>query len=909
MPLTIGTRLGPYEAVAPLGSGGMGDVYAARDTRLNRMVAIKVLRDHVAYDPGRRQRFEREARVISQLNHPHICAIYDVGQENGVDYLVVEYLEGQTLAERLVKGPLPLEQALTFATEMADALDAAHRKGIVHRDLKPANVMVTKAGTKLLDFGIAKAPFLKTEAVAGLRLATSSPEPSTLTGEGALLGTVQYMAPEQLEGRDADARSDIFSFGCVLFEMLTGRRAFDGETQASLIVAVLDRDPPRVSSLQKFAPPALDRVVAKCLIKDPDRRWQTAADLLDELKWIAGAGRLPSSVEGPGALVQTARPRLTRLAWVAATVSLVSVLTVAAMWARAERPVPAPSYRTSILPPEGVDTGIGDEPRVRFALSPDGRQLAFIARGADNRQLIWVRTLDGGESRPLAGTEGGQSPFWSSDSRSIGFVAAGTLKRIAASGGPVLTLAADAGNLTSTWNADGVIVFSPRIARGVLMRVSASGGSVPEPVTQLDATIGHSRHTYPFFLPDGRHFLYLAIGTAGKATAAAGIYVGSLDANEPPSLLVEAGSAPRYAQGHLLYTREGFLLAQPFDVDRLKVTGEAVSVAGDVGAFTVSGTGALAYMAGFEKARHLDRQLTWFDRAGQQLGVLGERGIYYSDVTISPDERRVAVRKLEVGRPGVPGRSNIWMLDAARGQPTPFTFGDADQYLPTWSPDGAYIMFASTSRAGHDDLFRKAADGASAEELLLSDDSDKTPLSVSPDGRYLLYRPQASGPASPPNDMWVLPLFGERKPFAFLSTPVAEDRDPRFSPDGRWLAYSSKESGRAEVYVTSFPVPGVKRQVSTSGGRHPRWRHDGKELFFVGQNGDEESLVVAEVNGAGAAFDVGAARPLFDVHVATPGASSVFDVSRDGARFLVNVERVEPAPVTLVVNWLAGLKP
>ena len=902
MVLAAGARLGPYETIAPLGSGGMGEVYRARDTRLDRTVAIKVLPAEVAADPGRRQRFEREARIISQLNHPHICALYDVGQEDGIDYLVVEYLEGQTLAERLQKighvlsdplhsGPrgsgLPVEQALEFAIQVADALDAAHRMGIVHRDLKPANVMLTRAGAKLLDFGIAKMPYPKADGADGLRLATSPAMPSTLTAEGAMLGTVQYMAPEQLEGRDADARSDIFSFGCLLFEMLTGRRAFEGETQASLIVAVLDREPPAVSTIQPLASPAIDRLVAKCLMKDPDRRWQTAADLEDELRWIAGTGA--ASVQGGESSTGPSAARVShaRRGWIAATICLAVALAGTLTWEIAARLAPPTGSSARAETRVDIVTPPTNDP-ASFATSPDGRQVVFVASG-DGQPRLWLRSLDRATATPLAGTEGATQPFWSPDSKSIGFFAPGALKRIDVGGGLPQKLADVSAPRGGAWLADGVILFGPA-QNNPLFRIPASGGPAT-PVTKLDPPRQVSHH-FPHVLPGGRQFLFFANGTPDTT----GIYVGSLDSPDT-TFLTTADSAGQYVPpGWLLFNRQGTLLARRFDPRRGELSGDPVTVAAPVrfsrvttgqGAFSASATGVIAYRAGND-----ERQLTWFDRAGKVLGTFGAADASLMGPMLSLDGRRAAVESV------VQGNRDVWILDAVRRSRVTFDAG-ADR-LPVWSPDGVRVAFDS-DRKGVRNLYLKSLNGAGSDELLLESPLESIAGDWSRDGRFLIYY---VGDPKTQGDLWVLPMQGQRKPFVFVNT-VANERTAQFSPDGRWVVYQSNESGRYEIYVRPFPGPGGQWLVSTAGGIEARWSRDGRELYYVAPDG---TLMAAPVAVKGGAFEPGTPVPLFRPGIWGGGVNvnnkQQYDVTTDG-RFLINIatEDVNTAPIALIQNW------
>ncbi|MDO8795816.1 MAG: protein kinase [Vicinamibacterales bacterium] len=919
MTLQSGTRFGPYEILSALGAGGMGEVYKARDTRLDRTVAIKVLPEALAADPQFRERFDREARAISQLEHPHICALYDVGEQAGTAYLVMQYLEGETLADRLATGALPLDQALKTAIQIASALDKAHRAGIVHRDLKPGNLMLTKAGAKLLDFGLAKS---SAPVAAGAGLSMLPTTPANLTMQGTILGTFQYMAPEQLEGQDADARTDIFAFGCVLFEMLTGKKAFEGKSQASLIGAIMHATPPPIAAMQPLAPAALDRIVRTCLAKEPDERWQSAGDLLRELKWAADAAPEPSKAVP----VVAHRNGRELVAWSVAAVSILAALAGGVVAYRQRIATDTLAYRTTILPPDEA-TFSGSEATAgadRFALSPDGRRLTFVARGADQRTELWVRPLDALTAQPRAGTDGASSPFWSPDSRFIAFYAQGKLKKIDAAGGPPLTLTdavtSGGGSSGGTWNRDDVILFSPRAGSG-LFRVSASGG-MPSPVTMLDTASGERGHLYPFFLPDGRQFLYLSRGTPTSPTAVGGVYVGALDSEERTQIF-KGGANTTYARGHLLFLRDATLMAQSFDVGRLKLTGDPVPLAervdlggltGAFGAFAVSETGLLAYQT---RGGDLRSQLTWFDRTGKQPTTVGEP-TDQMNLELSPDGTRLAVSVLD---PAANAR-DIWIHDFARENlRTRFTFDPSDEMDAIWSPDGSRLIFTS-ARKGTQDLYQKASTGAGAEDVLLADSvNNKYPSSWSSDGKFVLYH-IGNANSQTGNDLWVLPLFGDRKPTPVLQVPFNQISG-RFSPDGRWIAYTSNESGRVEVYVMPFAGAtsgaarstensGGKWQVSSTGGTVPRWRRDGKELFYLSA---DNKLMAATVNGQGSAFEVGAVHALFEVHRRLAGylgygAGSNYDVSPDGQRFLVNaaVSGQTTAPITLIVNWTAALK-
>jgi Tol biopolymer transport system component len=931
MPLASGTRLGAYEVSSLLGAGGMGEAYKARDTRLERIVAIKVLSAHVAGAPEARQRFEREARAVAALNHPNICALYDVGRDQDVDFLVMEYVEGETLAQRLAglglntqgtRG-LPVGQALRYAVEMAGALAAAHRAGIAHRDLKPGNVMVTKAGVKLLDFGLAKTLGIRGGLPSDLSAAPTM-SASDLTGQGIIVGTLQYMAPEQLAGADADARTDIFAFGAVLYEMLTGQRAFTGTSQASLIGAIMHAEPRLVSTLQPLTPPALDRIVQKCLAKDPDERWQSAKDLHDELKWISGSKTLAT----PEPAVRGAGTRQ-HLAWLATAVVTAALAGIGVFFFTRPQAEPLPTMRFQVSPPEGTTFRNGSADSV--ALSPDGRRVVFAATVRRNNapvSVLAVRSLDALEAQILPGTEGVTSaPFWSPDSRFIGFFAQRKLKKVDVTGGPPQELC-DANGDGATWNRDGVIVFSPTNTSG-LFRVSAAGGT-PVPLTTLDPSRQERSHRHPWFLPDGRHFLYVSLGeffgalpnqanSTATTVSPTRAYVGSIGSTDRVELF-ESDSKVLYSADHLLFVRNGTLLAQPFDTARLMTTGDPFPVTQNVwenfdnarASVSASATGMLIY-----RPNDADEpsQLAWFDRAGRQLATVGDR-IDQMSVELSPDEKRAAVSVLDPAR----NTRDIHIYDLARdGLRTRFTFDPADEVIVIWSPDGRQLAFNS-NRKLTTAIYRKAATGLGDEELLFSNSSSNSyPTSWSSDGRFIFYFNGSVG-SSTLQDLWALPLTGDKKPLPVVQTPFIEIFG-RSSPDGRWVAYQSNESGgRTEVFVVPFSTngqtsthapSGSKWQVSGTGGSTPRWRRDGKEIFFLSP---DNRLMAAAVKGEGSAFEVGAVRPLFEVHRRLSGYSSFqgynYDVSADGQRFLVNTVTDRPAPVPMIVvtNWMAALR-
>jgi len=892
MPLVPGTTLGPYEILSPIGAGGMGEVYRARDRRLDRTVALKVLPEHLAGDPELRDRFEREARAVSSLNHPHICVLHDIGRQDAVDFLVMEFLEGETLTDRLRKGPMPIEAAMRCAIEIADALDKAHRQGVVHRDLKPGNIMVTRAGAKLLDFGLAKSG-----AVQPLRPAStpSSPAPGSMptalptspaaTTAGAILGTLQYMAPEQLEGRDVDARADIFSFGAVLHEMFTGRRAFDGKSQVGLIAAIMEHAPPPVSSLQSGLPPALDHLVQTCLMKDAEERWQSVADVLLQLKAIAAHLGRPSDA-GAGR-----RPvRTLRAAYAAIGVLLVIVAAfAAALFAPRQRP----ADRRMIFE---INSDTAPSP-LQIALSPDGRRLVSSV-SSDKGPVLWIRSLDDLEARAIPGTESGNPyPFWSPDGRFIAYFANGKLKKVSVAGGAPQALCDAPGGMGGTWNRDGVIVFSPAPG-GPLFRVSDSGGTAT-PVTSFDGS-QETSHLHPFFLPDGRHFLYTSV--TGR-TENSSIYVGSLDSNERRRLVASPLKAEFAPPDRLLFMRDSILMAQTLDLRRLELRGEPVVAVADVGinvanaaaGFAVSDEGVLAYRT----AGGTESQLSWLDRSGRLVGTAGARGMYASPV-LSPNLKRVAVSRQEGSN------TDVWILDLDSGATHRLTFDAAEDTAPVWSPDGSQIVFSSNRGQAAGDLYVKSAANVAPEEPLLKSDHPKMPDDWSADGRFVVYRdrdPKTNW------DIWVVPVAGDRKPRVVVQTAAAEFQ-AHLSPDSRWIAYVSNESGNDEVYVQSFPNSASKSQISAGGGVQPRWRRDGKELFYLTET--RQAMAVDVGVSRDGAFLNGAPHKLFQANPTfiTRDRSS-WDVTPDGQRFLVNSfgSRNGVPPIIVIVNWMAGIAP
>ncbi len=883
MTLQAGIRLGPYEILSPLGAGGMGEVYKARDTRLDRTVAIKVLPQHLSSSPEIRQRFEREAKAIASLSHPNICALYDVGRDGETEYLVMELLEGETLSDRLAKGPLKLEQTLRYGIQVAEALDKAHRQGFAHRDLKPGNVMLTKTGVKLLDFGLAKVLVPPTSDPGLTAFPTLAGSPN-LTSAGTILGTFQYMAPEQLEGKEADARSDIFAFGAVLYEMATAKKAFSGNSQASLITAIMSSEPVPISTVAPMTPPAFDRVVKTCLAKDPEDRWQSAHDVAGELKWIS-----EGSQAGAPVVIVARRKHRERLAWTLAVLFFAAgALATVGYFHRA--PKPAMPVHFEVFPPGKGTFNNTDSP---VTLSPDGRQMVFGVREETGRSYLWVRSLDSAEARRLDATEDAYDPFWSPDGRFIAYGAGGPkLQRIPAAGGPVETICEMTDGRGGAWNRDNVILFTTNGGVSPIFRVHASGGT-PVPVTALDRSRGETGHWRPRFLPDGRHFLFVIRSTQPQNT---GLAVGSLDSKEVRRLPGIDSSASWAPPGLLFFVRDRTLMAQRFDADRIALKGDPFPVVKNVeyvpvwgsAAFSVSDNGILAYQSGGRAIR----RLVWFDRSGKQGEPLGEPGEYRNDPRISPDGKRVATLRVDPEARS----ADIWLFEVARGVGSRLTFDPSIEEYPIWSADGNAIFYDS-NREGVANLYRRSASGAGSEELLFKSDQWKNPMDVSADGRFLIF--QESAPKTR-LDLWILPLAGERKPTPLLVTPF-EETQARFSPDGRWFAYVSDESGKREVYVQPFPTTGSKWQVSARGGTTPSWRRDGKEIFYVAPDFMRKAVPIR----IGATFEPDAAIDLFQ----TPNSWGS-DVTSDGQRFLVNIPAGDnpPSPINVVLNWTADHK-
>ena len=903
MPLTAGTRLGPYEVITPLGAGGMGEVYKAKDTRLDRIVALKVLPAALAADPEFRDRFEREAKSISALSHPNICALYDVGRQDGTEYLVMEYLDGETLAARIERGTLTPSVALSIAIDIASALDRAHRQGIVHRDLKPGNVMLIKGGAsrsgaphaKLLDFGLAKV-----NPIAALSGATTAAVPTggpPLTAQGTILGTFQYMAPEQIEGEEADARTDIFAFGAVLFEMLTGRKAFTGKSQASLLGAILKDQPPPVSQVQPLTPLALDRVVSTCLAKDREDRFHTAHDLLLQLRWIAEGG----SAAGVPAPVVAHRRNRERIAWTAfgiATLLLIGALVPA--WRYFHPATDERQIQFSIPIPGTPDPGT----EAAFSVSPDGRMVAMVApTGPGRLASVWVRRFDEPDARPLDGTEGAFGPFWSPDSRHLGFFAKTKVMSIDVTGGsPAKICDISISNASGAWGPDGTILYAAfdTMASNMgapLYRVPASGGT-PVELLRPDAAKRETGYSWPNFLPDGRHFLYLSWSDEpGKRS----IRVGSLDGG-PPTILMQSELRGVYAPpGFLLVPRDGTLFAQPFDPDRRRLSGEPTRLASGVifnrvnggSAFSVSENGVLAYRAG--GPIDVDVDLVWFNRSGQPVGKATESASY-DQVRLSPDGLHAVASRLNIRST----QYELWTIDLTTGIASQVTFDRPGSNDPVWSPDSKSVAFESIS-TGRRQFYTQAISSQQSTPVYESAEDPKWLDDWSPvDGKFLLYH------LPPPSKLYALPLSADPKPRQLTQSNGLID-SAHFSPDGQWVSYNSSDSDRPEVWVADFPAFDNRQQVSTQGGGLARWRGDGKELFYLTQDGQMMSVAIA-VDAKTGALTFKTPSLLFQSPLSRLNlASDKYDVTRDGQKFLFVQPRPRTTsivpPVTVVMNW------
>ena len=881
----------------------MGEVYRARDTRLDRTVAVKILPSHLSEDPEAKQRFDREARSISSLNHPNICTLHDVGHQDGIDYLVMEYVQGETLDARLQKGPLPLKQALECGVNICDALEKAHRAGIVHRDLKPGNIMLTASGAKLLDFGLAK-PVVNlglqalnsngnlTPSTPTMNLSMLSASPGPLTQRGTVVGTFQYMAPEVLQGQEADARSDIFSFGCVLYEMITGRRAFEGKTQLSVMTAILEKDPEPITTLQPVTPPALDYAVQACLEKNPDNRFQTAHDVKLQLAWISKTG---SQAGAPAIAAGKSIPAL----WLAAlfVIAVLAIALAAAFWpSQTSRRV----VRANILPPPGAVF----ETLYRNgspALSPDGTRLAFVAR-LDGKQSLWVRSLDELEATQLRGTEDAFFPFWSPDGTALAFFMQGKLWRMDPKGDPPVAICDAPEPRGGTWGRNNIIIFAPHHS-GPLSQIPAAGGT-PRPVTNTASNAGLLSDRWPFFLPDGKHFLFLHTQD-GDADDRNEIRFASLDGGDEQIVSRGRYFTFQFVSGWLLADRNGALQAWKFDPSNGKLSGDAVQlvdkIASDditaISVFSVSSQGVLLYQQGSGATG--DRHI-WADAIGKQLAQVSEPNVY-GPARLSPDGSQISTPVLEQN-----GDTKLWVWDLAGGTRAGVSSGSGRGYadMSVWSADGRTLYFGYVDTDNHEEIRAVPTDGSRSEQTLIKAGNDTIPTDATSDGKWLLYE-ETKKEAPLDSVLKAFPLAKGSEPFTVIDL-VSRNSNARLKPGTEnWLAYQSKQSGRAEVYVTRFPHPGAKYQVSQSGGTQPVWSRDGKKLYYLDGN---QKMTAVEVQTANESVQISPPKTLFQTSVRHSIPTGAYDVARDERFLLVNSVMETTAPMVIVTNWDAGLK-
>jgi serine/threonine protein kinase/Tol biopolymer transport system component len=883
MPLDPGIKLGPYEILSALGAGGMGEVYRARDTRLERSVAIKILPAHLSSDPARKLRFEREAKTVSALNHPNICSLFDVGSQDGIDFLVMECIEGESLAQRIAKGALPIEQTLKIGTEIADALDKAHRTGVVHRDLKPGNIMLTKSGAKLLDFGLAKPATAPASAVTLTNVVASSP----VTEQGTIVGTFQYMSPEQIEGKELEGRSDIFSLGAVLYEMVTGQRAFEGKSQLSVASAILEKEPPPISTIKPLTPRNLDHIIRRCLAKDPDDRWQSARDLALELKSISSAD--PSSQSSAAALPVTRRKnRRELLAWSLGAVALLAALL--AFFFRPGHEAPGLPLYSSIVPPQGTSFEIEGDLGKQPALSPDGSSLVFGAGGE-----LWLHSLRTGTARALSGVHAAMNPFWSPDGTSIGFFADGKVKTLDLNTGVVRVVCNALAPRGGSWGPGGIILFTPS-PRAAIFQVPATGGT-PVAVTTIDTKI-HSTHRWPVFLPGGQHFLYYASNHGSAQSEQNGIYVASLD-GKFNRFLVTSPAAGIVAHGDLLYAKESALLAQTLDPKTFALTGTPRplldNVVVDLGVWhaTVTAsqlTNEIVYQTG--SAMALTR-LEWVDRSGAHLSYLGDKGVYFGP-RLSKDGQRFLVT---FGDPS----PDIWLYDSSGHNKTRLTFDSTIAGEPIWSPDNSRFTTLIGLANSRFQIVSRPVSG-SGQPAILDDHSMNAATDWSPDGRYVL-----TERFLPDSDVAALPVNPGEEPHAVLPSArnnTGPQSSGQFSPDGKFVALTLLLSSGPEVFIVPFSGGNGMWQVSTEGGHWPRWSRDGKQLYYVSTT---NTMNYVDIHEKGDSLEVGHPVPLFrfrpSPRVYRLGLIN-YDVSPDGKRFLLVVAADENnRPLTLLQNW------
>jgi len=886
-----GALLSHYRLEEPIGAGGMGEVWRATDTALDRSVAVKILPEAFSEDPQRLARFEREARLLASLNHANIAVIHGLHHAGGIHFLAMELVTGQDLAQRIQRGAIPVEEALVIARQVAEGLEAAHESGVVHRDLKPANIQITPDGkVKILDFGLAKA-FEADSGSSQAGLSLSPTMTAAATQAGMIIGTAAYMSPEQARGRSVDRRADIWAFGCVLYEMLTGRRLFDGETVSDTLAGVLKTEPD-MTALPSGTPPGIRNLLRRSLVKDPKQRLQAIGDARIAIEETLATPARADDTPGTAPLRRGSRTT-ERVAWLLAA-ALAGLCVMLALGRKPAGLGPA-VVRTSINPPAKSRFDSTQSRSGSLSISPDGRHLTFSLQTMTGEQSLWIRSLDSFEARPLNGTRNATWPFWSPDSQQIAFFADGKLKRIDLTGSPAITICDARDGRSGDWSRDGVIIFSPH-PTAPIHSVPAAGGQ-PQPVTALDEEHGETTHRWATFLPDGRHFIYMAgIHNAGIMSETNAVYLAELGKQERGRLLL-ARSNVAYAAGHLLYVRDHVLLAQPFDVDRLELVGDASPIGEDVqydagffrAVFAVSETGVVVYGTGATLSGSI---LAWVGRDGKEIARVADLAAY-DNLALAPDAKRVAFSLTDTDS----GTSDIWIQDLARGVRSRLTFGPFRQISPIWSPDGQQVAYAVSSL--HDDLFIRPANGGKDEELLRSE-QDKEATDWSRDGRYIVYNQLDTTPSSRAG-VWILPLADRTKPHPFVDTEAKEEYG-RLSPDGHWMLYTSDESGREEIYVAPFPGPGGKWQVSLAGGTRGWWVGGGAEIVFLAP---DRTLMSMAVRTTGSSFEADTSRPLFRALL-----SGSIAVTSDGQRFLMGMrpEDDQTPPLTLVTNWAGALK-
>ncbi|MDQ6699219.1 MAG: protein kinase [Acidobacteriota bacterium] len=880
--LTSGDRLGAYEITGLLGSGGMGEVYKARDTRLDRSVAIKVIKANSGAPEQWRQRFEREARAISALSHPRICSLFDVGREGGTDFLVLEYLEGETLQARLRKGPLPVDQALSIAVQIAEGLEHAHRRGVLHRDLKPANVMLTKSNVKLMDFGLAKIVAKAAAIDAGASLQ------ATLTTEGTIAGTLQYMAPEQLEGKEPSEAGDIFSFGAVLFEMITGRHAFEGNSPASVIAAVMKSTPPAVHEIRPMSPRGIDRLIRQCLEKNPEERWESVRDLKTALQWMQ------DDIGKTGIEESAGKPPRRTSKWLWIPALLLPVLgAIAFVRLRPEPAAVAKPIHFLIQPPEHAAFA-GDEAP---AVSPDGEKIAFVGIEPNGKRRLWVRPLDAARAEPVTGTDEASEPFWSPDGKSIGFFANQKLKTVGADGSSIHTLSDVPEPFGAAWGSN-MVLFATGLRLSQIFRAPVGGGDF-KPVDGTVLERGEIATHWPFFLPGERRFIFYLTTTDRSRR---GVYAGSMDSRGKREMVVASETNAEFARtgggsGYLVYEREGKLMARVFAPGTLRFAGEPIVVAEQVafnvvsrqGFFSAANDRVCAYRAG---GPTYNWRLVWWDRTGKELGPLAGPGDYALP-RISRDGSRVVAMRADVKTGGY----DIWSIDTTRGVPTRLTFDSSDSVFPVPSPDGSRVVFNSNRKIMLD-IYESPAGGSGADKLLFQSNEIKVLRDWSPDGRFILY--------TTPTDIWALPVSGG-KPLRIMQNRFRLG-DVQISPDGKYLAYESDESGRPEVYVRRFEPehdnPGPKWQISSDGGSYPAWDPAGREIYYIA---GDQNLVSVRIDSSFPARSE--PKPLFKVPIDRYGGGIKYVVQNANRFLMVKPEdNRDTAPLHVIVNWAAGLR-